>query len=88
MGPSFMPPIHFWRYSQKKSNHILACSALLELSGQRLVCKSETLLYPQKVAKKNTDKVHTLQMHGTKSTNGLELNCLKNCKEIYTFFAK
>ena len=26
MGPSFMPPIHFWRYSQKKSNHILACS--------------------------------------------------------------
>ena len=28
MGPSFMPHIHFWRYSQKKSNHILACSYL------------------------------------------------------------
>ena len=26
MGPSFMPPIHFWRRTQEKSNHILACS--------------------------------------------------------------
>ena len=32
MGPSFMPPIHFWRRTQEKSNHILACSVAFPFS--------------------------------------------------------
>ena len=38
-GSSFMPPIHFWRYSQKKSNHILACSDPLLCSMEKWLKK-------------------------------------------------